>query len=101
MQIIISFFFFLKMWSNSKITCSKETESGMSCHDPETIMFTTESIETSSFGQIPYSDALIFRIWEDELLFRMEKNARNVVVVTSASIHFPSLNKRTELYVSC
>lgn len=82
-----------------KPTGGKDAQSGVSCHDPEAVVFPPESVETGALRQVPNSDAFVLRVGQDELLARVEKDARHVVVVAAAGIHFPSLQSRSTDWV--
>lgn len=58
---------------------------------PETIVLSSESLHGRSLAHIPNTNRLVFRIRDDEFMFRVEKGARDIVEVTSASIDFPCL----------
>lgn len=65
----------------------------MGSHNPETVVFTTESVEARPLREVPNADTLVFRVGKDQLLFRMEQDARNIVVMATARINFPRLMK--------
>lgn len=53
-------------------------------------MLPAEGLQCSSLGHVPYANGLVFTIGEDQLLTRMENGGRDIVVVSSTSIHFPT-----------
>ena len=50
-------------------------------------------MEPGPLGGVPDPDGLVLRVGEDEVLARVEDHARHVVVVTSASVHLPGLER--------
>ena len=73
------------------LTSSEQAESWMGGHHPETVVLATESVQACSLAQVPHSDALVFRVRQNELLPWVEQHARHVVVMASACINFPAL----------
>jgi hypothetical protein len=63
-------------------------------------VLTTESVEARPFREVPHTDTLFLRVGKDKLLFRMEQDARNIVVMATASIYSPCLLtiRRTKSY---
>jgi len=78
----------------------KEIQSWMSSQNPESVMFTTKGMETGSLGHVPNPNALVLRVGENVLLTRMKEDTGNIVVMTTASIHFPSLHKKCRKKIS-
>lgn len=73
----------------------KQVEGWMGCQDPKAIMFPAESVEADSLGHIPHTDRFVLRIWQDQLLPWMEHYAGHIVIVTTASVNLPGLEKFT------
>ena len=69
----------------------------MCSNHPKPVMFSSESVETSSLGHIPNPDGFIFWVRNDDILSWVKNHTRNVVVVTSASVNFPSLKKSKKI----
>ena len=65
--------------------------SGMVGQQDKQNPYSPESVQASSLGRVPNPDGFVLAVGHDEVLARMENNARNVVVVTAASVDFPSL----------
>lgn len=75
----------------SKRTGGKNVELRVCSQDPEPVVLAAERLKASPFGHVPYPNSFILRVREDKLLSRMEQNGRDVVVVPTASVDFPSL----------
>lgn len=54
-------------------------------------MVPAESLHTSSFGHVPYPDALVLGVGQDELLPWVEDGAGHIVVVATACVQLPGL----------
>ena len=54
-------------------------------------MHQPESVEAGSLGHVPNPDGLVLRVRDDQVLPWVEDGARDIVVVTTAGVHFPSL----------
>ena len=63
----------------------------MSREDPESIMVPPERLNGRPLGHIPHPYRLVLARRQDELMFRVEQGHRDIVEMTSAAIHFPSL----------
>ena len=65
-------------------------QSRMASNDPIAIVLTAKRVQTRSLGHVPNSYAFVFGVAHNELLFGMEHDTRNVVVMAPACVHFPS-----------
>ena len=59
--------------------------------DPEAVSFTTEGLHSDPLRHVPHTDATIFRVGHDEIVFRMEQTGRYVVGMSTQSVDLPSL----------
>lgn len=72
-------------------TSSKQVEFWVSSKNPEPVVFPPKRLQAGPLGHVPDADRLVLRVRENELLARVEEDARHVVVVTAASVDFPGL----------
>lgn len=73
---------------------SKEVQGGVGGQHPETVMLTAEGVEADPLGHVPYPDGFVLRVGEDQLLSWMKHDAGHIVVVATAGIHLPGLQKQ-------
>ena len=73
-------------------TCCEKVEGWVGCHDPESVVVPPEGLEGCPLGHVPHPDRLVLRVGQDQLLPRVERHARHVVVVATARVHLPGLN---------
>ena len=59
--------------------------------DPETVMLSPERLHGRPLREVPDAHRLVLTARDDELVFGMEERGGDIVEVTSASIHLPSL----------
>ena len=74
-----------------QLTSCKQVEVRVSPQHPEAIVIPPEGLHSRPFGHVPNTDALVFRVGQDELLAGVEDGTGHVVVVTTARIELPRL----------
>ena len=76
------------------VTSGKNVQVGMRGNHPKAVVFSSESVETSTFGHVPNTNRLVFGIGHNQVLSGMEDDAGDVVVMTTTSVNFPGLQKK-------
>ena len=72
-------------------TGSEQVQLRMRRKDPETVMLSPERLHGRPLREVPDAHRLVLTARHDELMFGMEERGGDIVEVTSASIHLPSL----------
>lgn len=57
--------------------------------DPESVVFSPESLDSGALCEIPHTHCLVFTTRNNEFMFRMEKRIGDVVEMSSASVNLP------------
>lgn len=61
----------------------------MSPQHPETVVISAKGLDACPLGHVPHTDALVFRVGQDELLTGVKHGTGHIVVVPPTGVQLP------------